>query len=253
MHLLVLIHRAVAYPFAFLLAPAALLTFAGAPGHRRLGKAYLYLMTFLYATGSVVTLTGDWGTWGFARNVVFNLFGFSLVLFGARAMVLFRRPGPVVPGRLDRALAGLLVATTIALIVLGLFRDTPVRVFAGLGALLCWLELKELRAGFQPRALLYHRHVRYILASYFYVLTVASVVHLGDELSRDLKWLWPAAIGMVVVWTTTTRARWIWTRRRAVLRGAIALTVLLALAFGGYAMVEVARAARGGPAITRER
>lgn len=248
---LMVIHRAVGYAFAFVVAPVALATFAGAPGHVRTGRAYFWLMVFLYATGSVVTLTQhDWGTWGFARNVAFNLTGFSFVLVGVRAMVLFRREGSVQPGRIDAALAGLLVACASALLILGLFRDTPVRVFAGLTWVLVWLELRELRAGFRPRALLYRRHVRYILASYFYVLTVASIVHLGDEMSRDLKWLWPAAIGTFVVWAATTRAAVL--NRRRLLRAAVALTITLAVGFGGYAIWETFQELAGGPSVTRE-
>lgn len=249
-----LIHRTVAYPFAFVVAPLALATFAGAPGHRRTGQVYLWVMVFLYLTGTAMTLTRhEWSSWGFARNVAFNFAGFSLVLYGARAIVLFRRPEPVAPGRVDFLLGGLLVASAAALFLLGLFRDTPVRVFALLVGLLAWLEVRELRAGFRPRVVLLHRHVRYILASYFYVLTVASIVHLGDELPRDLKWLWPSLIGGLFVWAaTTTRSKWLRRRRRWVLRGVVAITILLAIGFGGYAMWEVSRELRGGPAVTRE-
>ena len=37
------------------------------------------------------------------------------------------------------------------------------------------------------RAVLYRRHVRYVLASYFSVRTVVSLVHLKDELSSDAR------------------------------------------------------------------
>lgn len=254
MDALVTLHRAVGYPLAFLVAPLALATFAGARGHARTGRIYLWAMVFLYATGLSFTLTHQaWWTWHFGRNIAFNFVGFSLVVYGVRAMVLFRRPGPVAPAPVDWMLGGLLVAGAATLVVLGVFRDTPVRVFAALATLLAWLEVRELRAGFRPKGVLYRRHVRYILASYFYVLTVVSVVHLGDELPRDLKWLWPAILGSAFVWAATSRrAGWLRRRRRAVLRTAIAITIAVALGFGGYAMWEVSRELGGGPAVVRE-
>ena len=204
---LILIHRIVGYPTAFIIAPLALLAFAKASVHRPWGKAYFYLLLFLYLTGTWLTLTQHpWNTWSFARNVTFNFFGFSMVLYGYRAIWLFRRPEPR-RERLDWFLAGLLTTSVVALLSVAIWKDTPMRIFTLIGIWLCVLEYRELRQGFTDKALLYRRHQRYILASYFYVLTVVSIVHLHDELPRNLKWLWPSLVGMLVIWLLTGRKR----------------------------------------------
>ena len=247
-HTVEFIHRLVGYPLAFLVAPLALATFASTRvadrlKHRGLGRWYLYLMTFLYISGTFLTLTRHpWASWDFARNLTFNFLGFSTILFGARAMVLFQRLGEAAPGTLDRVLAGLLLATASALALLALAPDPTVRVFAVIAAVLAALEIRELRAGFQPRELLYRRHIRYVLVSYFYVLTVASIVHLGDELPRDLKWLWPSAVGALVVCAATATApAWLRRHRARVTRAAVLTTLTVGLCFGGYALYEVLR------------
>jgi hypothetical protein len=249
-----LIHRIVAYPFAFVLAPLALAaTLSGAVKlgrvpHRSLGRWYFYIMTFLYITGTVLTLTRHpWATWEFARNVVFNFFGFSMVLFGVRAMILFRRPGETRPAALDHALAGVLLANTVALGVLSLIPGLMMRLFFPVAVVLCVLEFRELRNGFAPRELLYRRHIRYVLASYFYVLTVASIVHLGDELPRTAKWIWPSVLGLLVVCAATATAL-PWHRYRArALRFGVASTIAVALLLGAYAGWELWRGSGTSP------
>lgn len=53
-------------------------------------------MTFLYVTGTFMTLTGhDWATWEFARNVTFNFFGYSFLIYGCRVGVGERIRDPV--------------------------------------------------------------------------------------------------------------------------------------------------------------
>ena len=58
-----LVHRIVGYPLAFIIGPLAVATFAGKRGHHIVGWTYFVLMTFLYVTGTFLTLTRhDWGT-----------------------------------------------------------------------------------------------------------------------------------------------------------------------------------------------
>jgi hypothetical protein len=248
-----LIHRIVAYPLAFVLAPLALVTFSGLRSvgrlqHRGIGRWYFYGMTFLYVTGTFLTLTRHpWSSWEFARNVAFNLFGFSTVLFGVRAMVLYRRGGAVRPGRLDYGLAALLLGNTAALVALSFIPGLMMRAFAVVAAVFLVMELRELRAGFASRDVLYRRHIRYVLASYFYVLTVASIVHLGAELSRNAKWLWPSVVGAVVVCAATGSADW-WRRFRAqATRIGVTATIVLALSLGAYATWELWSGRDGAP------
>jgi hypothetical protein len=243
-----LVHRVVGYPLAFIVGPIALATFAGAPGHRWSGRTYALAMTFLYVTGTALTLTRhEWNSWGFARNVAFNLLGYSFVLHGWRAMWLQRRTSDV--GRqtsdvrrqtpengkswIDVSLLVSLLALTSSLIILAVMRpNTPVRVFAVVAVWLSILELRHWRTT-PTRAELYRRHVRYVLASYFYVLTVVSLVHLRSELTSDARWLWPSAIAVAVIWLVDEKAR----ATRWTVRAIVALSV----AFGAYAAWELVR------------
>ena len=235
-----LVHRVVGYPLAFVVGPLALATFAGAPGHRWTGRTYALAMTFLYLTGTALTLTRhEWASWEFARNVAFNLLGYSFVLHGWRAMWLHRDPTlgsrPSAPGRnrIDVALLASLAALTLALLILAVMRpNAPVRVFGAIALWLLVLEARDWRA-VQTRALQYRRHVRHVLASYFYVLTVVSLVHLRQELASDARWLWPAAIAVGTIWLVQERAR----ATRWTVRAIVALSV----AFGAYVAWELVR------------
>lgn len=233
-----LVHRIVGYPLAFVVAPFAIATFAGAPGHRWAGKTYAVAMTFLYLTGTALTLTRHpWATWEFARNVTFNLLGYSFLLHGWRAMWLRRRPRPF-PAWMDQVLVASLVSLVGALVWLAFARaNTPVRVFALVGTALVMLEAMEWRAGLTGRVL-HRRHVRYMLASYFYVLTVVSLVHLRDELSSDARWLWPSAIAVAVIWVAGGGRREPPPRTR---RWAMRAVLAVSVAFGAYAGWEVIR------------
>jgi hypothetical protein len=193
-------------------------------------------MTFLYLSGTTLTLTRhDWNTWEFGRNVVFNLFGFALLLHGFRAMWLRNRPDVPRPALLDRLLLGQLVLTVAVMVALAVPRDTPLRMFALIGIGLVALEARDWHAGLTAQRL-HRRHVRYMLGSFFYLLTVVSLVHLREELSRDERWLWPAALGTVVAGIAATRPA----RARATVWSVrVALVVTLALA--GYAGWELLR------------
>ncbi len=229
---ILLVHRLVGYPLAFVVAPLALASFAGRAGHRTAGKLYVVLMTFLYLTGTTLTLTRHaWLSWDFARNVAFNLLGYSLVLGGFRAMWLFAHPGTPRPAAVDRALLALQAALAASLVALALTRAGPIAGIALVACVLVGLEVRDWRAGFTS-SVLYRRHVRCIVASYFYVLTVVSLVHLRDEFSSDVRWLWPSVIGALVL----AAVRPVRTRTRTVAVGA---TIVVALAFGVYAGWEV--------------
>lgn len=244
----VLIHRIVGYPLAFIVAPLALLSFAGRPGHRRWGYAYAGAMTFLYISGTALTLTRHpWGTWEFTRNVAFNLLGFAMLFFALRAIWLMTRPASPRPAVVDRALLALLAALAATLVPLALVRSGPLRGIALAAIWLLVLELRDWRRGFAP-AVLYRRHLRYMLASYAYVLTVASLVHLRDELSSDMRWLWPSVIFAVLIWLAGAAPLDEVRRRSAVrTRRAIAGALAVGLLFGVYIGWELVRGARISP------
>jgi len=239
-------HRLIGYPTAFLVAPVALLAFAVPRIHRRWGRLYLYLMTALYASGLFMTLTRhEWGTWGFARNVTFNLLGYSMVLHAYRAIWLFRHPETVAPGWLDRTLFGLQATVVAAVLALAVRRDTPMRVYAAIGILLCVLDWRELGSRLRPVSVRFRRHVRYVLASYYYLLTVISIVHLDRTLPRNVKWLWPSVVGGLAA-ALAAGALGPASRARG-LRWAVALTLGVATLLGAYVAVQLVRGAAIAP------
>ncbi len=244
-----LAHRTLGYPIAFVVAPATLRAFATPRLHRRWGQAYLYGMTALYLSGAVMTLTRhDWPTWAFARNVTFNFLGFSMLLYAYRAIRLFRQAAPPAPTRLDWGLSALQLATVLGVLAVAVFKDTPMRVFALVGLILCALDVRDLRAGFQPRTRLFRRHVRYVLASYYYVLTVVSIVHLDGVLPRNAKWLWPTVVGAAVAWVALGGGGPAWlerpTRR---LSWAVGLTLAVAGALALWVVTQLLSGARIAP------
>ncbi|MFN7985279.1 MAG: hypothetical protein U0Q11_25850 [Vicinamibacterales bacterium] len=212
MHTLIQLHRMIGYPTAFIIAPLALVAYAKGTNHRRLGKAYFYLMLLLYASGTCVTLTNyDWGSWDFARNLSFNFFGFSMLIYAYRAIRLFTTPGDSAPDRIDRGLAWTLTLSVLAIASVAFFKNAAMRVFSLAGIILCALEWRDQQLAVWKKPLLFRRHMRYILASYFYLLTVVSVVHFDDELPGKVKWLWPSVIGFFSIWilTETSASRWL--------------------------------------------
>lgn len=246
------IHQLAGYPTAFLLAPLALATWGGARGHRGIGLAFVSLMCFLYATGLFMSLTRhEFGSWDYFRNLAFNFFGFYALLLAVRSIYLFRHPEVPRPARLDFVMASILTATAVSMLALAVVRNTPMRVIALVALVFTVIEWKELRAGFAPRAVLYARHARYMLTTFLYVLTVASIVHLGDELPRNTRWLWPTALGMLLVPLASSRAPALGRYRRGLVRFSAWAAVAVALSFGAYAMFELAtgRAALGGRAM----
>lgn len=240
-------HRLVGYPTAFLVAPLALLSFAAAGRHRRWGQAYVYLMIYLYLTGLFMTLARHpWGSWAFARNLFFNFYGFSLVLYGYRAIALFRDPGQPLPSALDRFLAAVLLSTSAGLILLNWKHDTPMRGFALVGTVFSVLEVRDLRRAFQPREILFARHLRFMLGSYFYVLTVLSIVHL-QRLPRNVKWLWPTLLAVPIVLAATSEGhRFLAEKRNRRLTYAVGVTLVTAATLGFYILVG---AVRGDPKV----
>jgi len=238
----VLIHRIVGYPLAFIIAPIALASFAGARHHRWAGQSYLVLMTFLYLTGSALTWTRyDYASWEFGRNLSFNFLGYLLMLMGFRSIWLMQRPSAPRAAALDKALAALLVLTTIAIAALATRRSGPLLGVAVAALALSALELRDWRRGFAVEAL-YRRHLRYTVASYFYVLTVVSLVHLRQELSSDVRWLWPSVIAVAVIVAASRPESGIARLRRAApLRWAVRAALAVTLLLGAYVGWELAR------------
>ena len=237
---LVLAHQLVGYTTAFAIAPLALLAFAEPQRHRRWAKTYVCLMIPLYLTGLYFTFERHAvGSFVWARNLAFNFLGFYFVLLGWRAIWRFRRQA-IAPTGLDHALRALLVAASAALVAMGGLHHFPSFVFGGLGL---WLAFAVLRETADSRAL-YLRHQRCMLASFFYVLTVLSIVHFRAP--ADVKWLWPAVLGLPLVVYATRPGKPQERTRRAVLASlAIAMVVGVYIAVAATGLVP--RLAPAGP------
>lgn len=219
----VLAHQLAGYAIAFVVAPAALFAFAAPERHRRWAKAFAYTMIPLYLSGLWFTFRlHEPGSFVWARNLAFNFTGFFFLLVGWRAIHRYRHR-VLAPAPLDRAMLAILVAGGAALVALGVRHHFP--SFA-LGALALAMAFGALRETGDARGLVV-RHQRAMLASYFYLLTVLSLVHVRAP--TDVKWLWPAALGAPIVVYATRGGP---DARR--MRIAVRLTVAIAMAFALY-------------------
>ena len=86
---------------------------------------------------------------------------------------------------------------------------------------------------------LYVRHQRSMLASYCYVLTVLSLVHV--KASTDVKWLWPALVGVPLV-VYATRGAPDRPRVRRVVRATLGVALALAVYIVAFSPPELRRA-----------
>jgi hypothetical protein len=220
---LILAHRLVGYLAAFAVAPLALSAFARPTRHRTWARTYLCLMVPLYATGLWFTFQRhEIGSFAWTRNVAFNFLGFWFLFLGWRAMWRFRQKA-LAPTPLDRAMRGAMLAASAVLVGLGMLHHFPSFV---LGCLGLWLGLSVFRETGEAHRL-YVTHQRCMLGSYFYVLTVLSLVHVRAP--TDLKWLWPALLGVPLAAYATQGAD---ARRRTGL--VVRLVLAIALGLGTY-------------------
>ena len=223
---LVLAHQLVGYATAFVVAPLALLAFAHPGRHRPWGRTFLWLMVPLYLTGLSFTFRlHEAGTFVWARNLAFNFTGFLFVLLGWRSIVRFRRR-IVDPAPVDLVLRAVLLTGGASMATLGVLHHFP--SFA-LGSIALAFGVAGLREPADVGAL-YLRHQRSMLASYYYVFTVLSLVHV--KASTDVKWLWPALLGVPLAMYATRGGP---DRRRT--RHAVRATLGVALALVAYIAV----------------
>jgi hypothetical protein len=166
------------------------------------------------------------------------------MLHGIRAIYVYRKPTPYEPSQVDRFLTRLLIATVLGLFSVAVFKHTPMRVFTAIGLVLVVLEVRELGTHVVKRSTLYRRHIRYILGSYFYVLTVVSLVHLKEEIPRrNVRWLWATVLGIVVVYLATSRRPGLVRHQGRTTRWAVIATVTVAILFGSYVAYDLLSAA----------
>jgi hypothetical protein len=197
-------HIWLGFATAFGIAPVALCAAPGGRLHRRAGLLYGVAMCALFASGMVFTFTQhELLSYKWARNVVFNAFGFSLLFPGVRALRMRVDADRLVARPLDRALTAALAALSVPMLALGV-RKWPLFLFGAVGAWLVWLDLRETRGGAARAPQPLDRHLRHMLGSYFYVLTVVSLVY-GPP-GSELKWVWPLALALPIVALATSPA-----------------------------------------------
>ncbi len=217
---LILAHRLTGYLTVFAIAPLALFLSSEAQRHRRWAKTYLGLMCALYATGLLFTFARhEVGSFVWTRNIVFNFVGFLFLLLGWRAIWRFRCNAVQATG-LDHVMRATLVAGSAGLVALGVLHHFPSFVLGSLGL---WLGLVVFREAGVARGL-YATHQRCMLASFFYVLTVLSLVHVRAP--SDLKWLWPALLGVPLA-AYATRGSDAARRTRLAVGATLVITLLL--------------------------
>jgi adenosine deaminase len=187
------VHEVLGYLTVFVIGPATLLSRRRNLSHRRWGQAFVVAMLLLYASGTPRTFYyQEWLYWGLARNIAFNLFGILQVLIGYRAVKTWKSGAR---NWSDRLLATIYPATGISLVVIGL-RDLPVFLMGWFAIVVAAIDLAELRRNPKDRRTHMRRHLRHMFGSYYYLLTVLSIVHL--PLGHDVKWLLCGIFGMSV-------------------------------------------------------
>jgi adenosine deaminase CECR1 len=202
LHLLLQFHQVLGYLIAFVIGPATLISWTNRPWHRRWAKVFLLGMLVLYLTGTPRTFLFQAPlSWGFVRNLTFNFFGVFQLIIGYRAIRLWSNPqGTLLT--LDRLYFFTLVLLGLAMTAIGL-SDWPMLLFGVIALIFAALDGQAV-SRWSNRQMQLSRHLRYVFGSYYYLLTVISIVHAPA--GHDTKWLWPAVWG-ILIWTLAYAAR----------------------------------------------
>lgn len=180
---------------ALLVAPGAMITRKGGTWHRRWGKVYFWSMTTVAASAVVLSLLRP----GLFLLLV-AVFSFYLALTGYR--VLYRKTPRERANFLDWGAAMVMLAGGVALVGYGvlLLRTSSFGmvavVFGGIGLL---LAITDARAFLHPPAdkrAWWFTHMGRMLAAYIATVSAFSVVNF-HFLPTLVRWLWPAAVGLV--------------------------------------------------------
>ncbi len=196
---------------ALVVAPIPLLTLKGGPTHRRWGKVYFWAMSVVATTAIVV---------GFWRGLLFLMlvavFSFYAALSGYRVLYRKRPDLGQGPALLDWIAAGITLATSVALIVLGLLQPTPtfqrlstVAVVLGfIGVAISGTDVWQFLHPPTDKRAWWFRHMGNMIGSYIAAVTAFSVVNFLF-LPTTLRWLWPTIIGTpgIALWITYYKRR----------------------------------------------
>ncbi len=196
---------------ALVVAPIALLTLKGGPTHRRWGKVYFWAMAVVASTAIVV---GSWR--GLLFLMLVAVFSFYFALSGYRVLYRKRPDLGQRASSLDWAAAGITLAASAALIVLGLTQPTPTfqrlstvaKVFGFIGLIIAGLDVWQFLSPPGDKRAWWYKHMANMIGSYIASVTAFSVVNLYF-LPTTLRWLWPTIIGTpaIAIWITYYKRR----------------------------------------------
>ena len=196
---------------ALVMAPIALLTVKGGPTHRRWGKVYFWAMALVAATAIVV------GLW---RSILFlvltAVFSFYAALSGYRVLSLKRPDLGDRAKALDWVAAGLTLAASALLVILGIVKPTPrfqqlstvAIVFGGIGPSFAGLDVWRFLSPPADKRAWWYKHMANMIGSYIAAVTAFSVVNF-HALPATVRWLWPTMVGtpLIAIWITYYKRR----------------------------------------------
>jgi uncharacterized membrane protein len=185
----------------------AILTRKGGRRHRRFGRVYVGSMAFV--SGSALLLFTFAPTPRRQFLALIAVFSFYFVFSGYRVLSR-KRPGDG-PAAMDRAAAGLLCVTGLALLAMGALElgggssfGTVLVVFGGISAVFGVRDRRQFRTGeSEPRAWFYE-HLTRMGAGYIATVTAFSTVNFLF-LPTVLRWLWPTLVGTPAIFLAIRR------------------------------------------------
>jgi uncharacterized membrane protein len=196
---------------ALFVAPVAMATTKGGPAHRRWGKVYFWMMAVVAATA--IPLSFYRPALFFALIAVFSFYG---AFYGYRALYRKRRREGAGATGWDWAAAIVVLIVSGGLIVLGLVEPpaawerpgTVAVVFGVIGAAFAGRTLWRFARPSGDRQAWWFNHMGGMLGSYIATVTAFSVVNF-TALPITVRWLWPTAIGvpLIFAWVAYEKAR----------------------------------------------
>lgn len=193
---------------ALLAGLAAIATRKGGPRHNRAGKLYGLSMAGVVLTAVPLSVgTSNWFL--FAISV----FSGYLVAAGYR-IVVRRRARLTAPTRVDDALHGSMLLTSVGMIAGGAYGSVTgamalgevLLVFGAIGGGLAARELRQLRRPRDDRTPWFSRHIAFMGGAYISTVTATITVNLTG-LPAPARWLGPTVVGVPLIFYAIDRYR----------------------------------------------